>query len=107
MLSLRRAVNIFTFSNLQIFKYICKSSNSPMKQVSVKSNSEYLMTLEDRYGAHNYHPIPVVLDRGEGIDVWDVDGKKYFDFLSAYSALNQGHNHPRIVDALLEQVKKL
>ncbi len=65
------------------------------------------MDLENRYGAHNYHPIPVVIDRGEGIFVWDVDGKKYFDFLSAYSAVNQGHCHPKIINALVEQAKKL
>jgi ornithine--oxo-acid transaminase len=69
--------------------------------------SDVLMGLEDRYGAHNYKPLPVVLERGEGIYVWDVDGKRYFDFLSAYSALNQGHNHPKIVSALIEQVKKI
>jgi ornithine--oxo-acid transaminase len=69
--------------------------------------ADSLIELENRYGAHNYHPIPVVLDRGEGIFVWDVEGKKYFDFLSAYSALNQGHNHPLIVNALIEQLKKL
>ncbi|MFM7216491.1 MAG: ornithine--oxo-acid transaminase, partial [Bacteroidota bacterium] len=62
---------------------------------------------EERFGAHNYHPIPVVLERGEGVHVWDVEGKRYYDFLSAYSALNQGHNHPRIVDAMVDQVKKL
>ncbi len=65
------------------------------------------MELEAKYGAHNYHPIPVVIEKGEGVFVWDVDGKKYFDFLSAYSALNQGHNHPKIVHALVEQVKTL
>jgi len=62
---------------------------------------------EDLYGAHNYHPLPVVLDRGEGPFVWDVDGKRYFDFLSAYSAVNQGHCHPKIVEALVSQAKKL
>jgi ornithine--oxo-acid transaminase len=62
---------------------------------------------EEKFGAHNYHPLPVVLDRGEGIFVWDVEGKRYFDFLSAYSAVNQGHCHPKIVDALIEQSKKL
>jgi ornithine--oxo-acid transaminase len=62
---------------------------------------------EDRYGAHNYHPLPVVLDRGEGPFVWDVEGKRYFDFLSAYSAVNQGHCHPRIIKALTEQARKL
>ena len=63
--------------------------------------------LEDRYGAHNYHPLPVVLNKGEGAYVWDVEGKKYFDFLSAYSAVNQGHCHPKIIDALVEQAKTL
>lgn len=74
---------------------------------SIKSRSELSIELEDVHGAHNYHPLPVVLEKGEGIYVWDVEGKKYFDFLSAYSALNQGHNHPKIVGALIEQVKKL
>ena len=63
--------------------------------------------LEEKFGAHNYHPMPVVLERGEGVHVWDIDGKRYFDFLSAYSALNQGHCHPAIVNALVEQAKKL
>ncbi len=63
--------------------------------------------LEDRYGAHNYHPIDVVIDRGEGVWVWDVEGRKYMDFLSAYSAVNQGHCHPRILQALTEQAKRL
>lgn len=65
------------------------------------------MDREAKYGAHNYHPLPVVLDRGEGVYVWDVDGKKYFDFLSAYSAVNQGHSHPKILNAAMEQAKKL
>ena len=62
---------------------------------------------EDQFGAHNYHPLPVVLDRGEGVYVWDVEGKRYFDFLSAYSAVNQGHCHPDILSALIDQSKKL
>lgn len=65
------------------------------------------MELENRYGAHNYHPLPVVLDKGKGIELWDMEGKKYFDFLSAYSAVNQGHCHPRIISALTEQAQKL
>jgi ornithine--oxo-acid transaminase len=65
------------------------------------------MKLEDRYGAHNYHPLPVVLERGEGVYLWDIDGKRYFDFLSAYSAVNQGHCHPRIVKALQNQAEIL
>ena len=66
-----------------------------------------LIALEDKFGAHNYHPLPVVLAKGEGVFVWDVDGKKYFDFLSAYSAVNQGHCHPRITKALIDQAKTL
>ena len=66
-----------------------------------------LMNLEDKYGAHNYHPLPVVLEKGEGVYVWDVEGKIYYDFLSAYSAVNQGHCHPKIVAALQEQATKL
>ncbi len=66
-----------------------------------------LIQLEDKYGAHNYHPLPVVLSRGEGVHVWDVDGKKYYDFLSAYSAVNQGHCHPKIIDSMIEQAKTL
>ena len=62
---------------------------------------------ENRYGAHNYHPLPVVLERGEGIFVWDVKGKRYFDFLAAYSAVNQGHCHPKIVKALTDQASIL
>lgn len=72
-----------------------------------EKNSQYFIDLENQYGAHNYHPLPVVLDRGEGVFVWDVEGKKYYDFLSAYSAVNQGHSHPKIVEALVEQAKKL
>ncbi|WP_407482622.1 ornithine--oxo-acid transaminase [Elizabethkingia meningoseptica] len=70
-------------------------------------NSEYFIELEEKHGAHNYHPLPVVLDKGEGVFVWDVEGKKYYDFLSAYSAVNQGHSHPKIVDALVNQAKTL
>ncbi len=70
-------------------------------------NSNYYIELEEKYGAHNYHPLPVVLAKGEGVFVWDVEGKKYFDFLSAYSAVNQGHCHPKIVNAMVEQAKVL
>lgn len=72
-----------------------------------KLTSEEAMKLENEYGAHNYHPLPVVLDRGEGVFVWDLEGKKYFDFLSAYSAVNQGHCHPKIVGAMKAQAEKL
>lgn len=69
--------------------------------------SEKLMHLEEKYGAHNYHPLPVVLAKGEGAQVWDVEGKQYYDFLSAYSAVNQGHCHPRIIKALVDQASKM
>ena len=72
-----------------------------------KISAQKAIELEDKYGAHNYHPLPVVLERGEGVYVWDMDGKQYFDFLSAYSAVNQGHCHPKIVSALVEQAHKL
>lgn len=76
-------------------------------QVDTTSTAQDYIDIELKYGAHNYHPIPVVLSRGEGVHVWDVEGKQYYDFLSAYSALNQGHNHPRIIKALKEQADKL
>lgn len=69
--------------------------------------SKDYMAREDKYGAHNYHPLPVVLEKGEGVYVWDVEGKKYYDFLSAYSAVNQGHCHPKIVNAMVDQAKTL
>ncbi|WP_074409974.1 MULTISPECIES: ornithine--oxo-acid transaminase [Aquimarina] len=72
-----------------------------------KKSSQHLIELEDKYGAHNYHPLPVVLNKGEGVYVWDVEGKKYYDFLSAYSAVNQGHCHPKIVGAMVNQAQTL
>ncbi|GAA5100103.1 ornithine--oxo-acid transaminase [Chryseobacterium ginsengisoli] len=78
-----------------------------MSTVETVKNSQYFIELEDKYGAHNYHPLPVVLDKGEGVFVWDVEGNRYYDFLSAYSAVNQGHSHPKIVGALVEQAQKL
>jgi len=75
--------------------------------ISEKISSQQAIDLEDNYGAHNYHPLPVVLSRGEGVYVWDVEGKKYYDFLSAYSAVNQGHCHPEIISALKEQASTL
>ncbi|GIL24460.1 MAG: ornithine--oxo-acid transaminase [Bacteroidota bacterium] len=71
------------------------------------TSSQEAIDLEEKYGAHNYHPLPVVLTRGEGVFLWDVEGKRYYDFLSAYSAVNQGHCHPRIINALTEQAKEL
>jgi ornithine--oxo-acid transaminase len=78
-----------------------------MEESQVKSASQSLMKLETKYGAHNYHPLPVVLDHGKGVYVWDVEGKRYYDFLSAYSAVNQGHCHPVIIEALKEQAEKI
>jgi len=69
--------------------------------------SQQAIELENKYGAHNYHPLPVVLSRGEGVYVWDVEGKRYYDFLSAYSAVNQGHCHPKIVNAMMQQAQRL
>ena len=74
---------------------------------ATQNPSSYYIELEDKYGAHNYHPLPVVLDRGEGVFVWDVEGKRYYDFLSAYSAVNQGHCHPKLVDAMTKQAQTL
>jgi ornithine--oxo-acid transaminase len=73
----------------------------------LSDKTNYYLQLEENFGAHNYHPLPVVLEKGKGVFVWDVDGKKYYDFLSGYSALNQGHCHPRIINVLIEQAQKL
>ena len=73
----------------------------------LSARTQQYLDLEEKYGAHNYHPLPVVLSRGEGVYVWDVDGKKYYDFLSGYSAVNQGHCHPRIISTLIEQSQVL
>ncbi|MGD1845823.1 MAG: aminotransferase class III-fold pyridoxal phosphate-dependent enzyme, partial [Salibacteraceae bacterium] len=82
-----------------------------METTTVEKNnlmtSDKAIALEDRFGAHNYHPLPVVLSKGEGVFVWDVEGKRYYDFLSAYSAVNQGHCHPHIINAMIEQAKTL
>ena len=78
-----------------------------MTKTAEKLGSKHYIDLEDKHGAHNYHPLPVVLERGEGVYVWDVEGKKYYDFLSAYSAVNQGHCHPKIINALTNQAKTL
>lgn len=76
-------------------------------QSLISSTSQYYFDIEAQYGAHNYHPLPVVLAKGKGVHVWDVEGKQYYDFLSGYSAVNQGHCHPQIVDAFIEQAQKL
>jgi ornithine--oxo-acid transaminase len=75
--------------------------------ISLTAAAQNYLDLEGKYGAHNYHPLPVVLSRGEGVHVWDVDGKRYYDFLSGYSAVNQGHCHPKIIAALIAQAQKL
>ena len=75
--------------------------------IALSANTQQYIGLEEKYGAHNYHPLPVVLNKGEGVFVWDVDGKRYYDFLSGYSAVNQGHCHPKIVAALTEQAQQL
>jgi ornithine--oxo-acid transaminase len=92
---------IFVKSRALRKHYLC-----PMELRTPKSSAEAI-ALEKEYGAHNYHPLPVVLTRGEGVHVWDIEGKKYFDFLSAYSAVNQGHCHPKIINALKQQAEKL
>lgn len=74
---------------------------------TISGKTQHYLQLEEQYGAHNYHPVPVVLNRGEGVFVWDVDGKRYYDFLSGYSAVNQGHCHPRIVQSLIDQAQQL
>lgn len=87
----------------------CMAQKSQPKETSPTntSRSEAVFAREQKYGAHNYHPLPVALSRGEGVHVWDVEGKRYYDYLSAYSAVNQGHCHPKIIQALTEQSKKL
>lgn len=78
-----------------------------MNTVNISSETQRLLERESKYGAHNYHPLPVMLTKGEGVFVWDVDGKRYYDFLSGYSALNQGHRHPKVMEAFMEQAQKL
>jgi ornithine--oxo-acid transaminase len=90
-----------------LFLLLNISSNFQKVNNMTKMTTQEYIDRESKYGAHNYHPLPVVLERGEGIYVWDTDGKKYFDFLSAYSAVNQGHCHPKIINTLKEQAEKL
>lgn len=89
------------------FRRLFSSSSSAASSSSTALTADECMALEERYGAHNYHPLPVVLTKGKGTRVWDVDGTEYFDFLSAYSAVNQGHCHPKIIEALTEQAQTL
>lgn len=85
------------------------SSHQKMENNGIKKNvsSEYVFERENKYGAHNYHPLPVALCKANGVYVWDVEGKRYYDFLSAYSAVNQGHCHPKILKALTDQAQTL
>lgn len=96
---IRRFQPLFVFLQDKFFIMIVEMNTS--------TKAQQLIDLEDKHGAHNYHPLPVVLERGQGVHVWDVDGKQYYDFLSAYSAINQGHCHPRITQTLVEQSQKL
>ena len=82
-------------------------SSIPEELKSLSQTSRDLIALEDKHGAHNYHPLPVVLQRGKGVHLYDIDGNEYYDFLSAYSAVNQGHCHPKIVQALVDQASQL
>lgn len=96
-------------SLIATLEYRCQSAalhQDAFRRCTTASAVQYI-DREDRYGAHNYAPVPVVLEKGEGVFLWDTDGRRYFDFLSAYSAVNQGHCHPKIVDALVQQSKKL
>ena len=95
------------FRRLYSLIHSLSATFEPMNEAMTTKQVNHYIELEDQYGAHNYHPLPVVLERGEGIYLWDVTGKRYFDFLSAYSAVNQGHCHPAIIHALTEQAKVL
>src|SRR5690606_25997145 len=75
--------------------------------ISMSDKTNHYLQLEEKYSAHNYHPLPVVLSKGKGVFVWDVDGKRYYDFLSGYSAVNQGHCHPTIINAFIQQAQQL
>lgn len=84
-----------------------KPNNNNNRDSIRQLSSQDVFERENKYGAHNYHPLPVALTKAQGVFVWDVEGKRYFDYLSAYSAVNQGHGHPKIVQALVEQAPKL
>lgn len=90
-----------------MYSKILKNVQMELIHQTLSSKAEEMIGKENKYGAHNYHPLPVVLERGEGVFVWDMDGKKYYDFLSAYSAVNQGHCHPKIVNAMIKQAQTL
>ena len=94
-------------TSLLIPRSLSALSKNAIPQVRLSSTSQSIFDKEQLYGAHNYHPLPVALTRGQGVNVWDVEGKKYFDLLAGYSALNQGHCHPKIMAAMVEQASKL
>ncbi|XP_039965495.1 ornithine aminotransferase, mitochondrial [Bactrocera tryoni] len=98
---------MFSKLSMNVAVRYMSAQQQKLQQSAQKVTSQQVFDRENKYGAHNYHPLPVALTRGEGIFVWDVEGKRYFDFLSAYSAVNQGHCHPKIVNTLTEQAKKL
>ena len=100
---------MLSFANRVLFGSVRVSSRNLSCTSSLYSqlSSEEVFKRENKYGAHNYHPIPVALSKGEGVYVWDVEGKRYLDFLSAYSAVNQGHCHPKIVAAMKKQVENI
>ncbi len=100
------AITIFAFGKSEFWQALI-IVDKITKNMQTITSSKQAIELEDKHGAHNYHPLPVVLARGEGVFLWDVEGKRYYDFLSAYSAVNQGHCHPRIKDALIEQASTL
>lgn len=98
----------FKLGTFGAFLYLCcLNLNVMIAEMNTLTKSQQLIELEEKHGAHNYHPLPVVLEKGQGVFVWDVEGKKYYDFLSAYSAVNQGHCHPKITNTLIEQAQKL
>ncbi len=99
--------NNFSVSGKRLYLWDRNQTIKTTPVMQVSANAKRFIDLEEQYGAHNYHPLPVVLSRGEGCYLWDVDGRRYFDFLSAYSAVNQGHCHPKIVGSLTEQAGRL
>jgi ornithine--oxo-acid transaminase len=101
---LRNAKNIAGFLLYRLLRNLLTKFTIMVEEIT---SSQEAIALEDKFGAHNYHPLPVVLNKGEGVFLWDVEGKRYYDFLSAYSAVNQGHCHPRIIQALVDQAKEL
>ena len=95
------------FLRLYFFIFLHFNFTTMNSTINISANTQHYLNLEEKYGAHNYHPLPVVLNRGEGVFLYDVDGNRYYDFLSGYSAVNQGHCHPKIIAALIEQAQKL